>query len=110
MTITADLDGVYDLDHLTYVPRENGGNGNLSALKVETSLDGIHWHEAGEGKGWTFDAQEKTISFGQKEKAQHIRLTIPKASTLGDFVSGEEFLLFKRDGTNKHYQRWRDYR
>ncbi|WP_285033219.1 discoidin domain-containing protein, partial [Lactobacillus iners] len=46
MTITADLDGVYDLDHLTYVPRENGGNGNLSALKVETSLDGIHWHEA----------------------------------------------------------------
>lgn len=101
MTITADLDGVYDLDHLTYVPRENGGNGNLSALKVETSLDGIHWHEAGEGKGWTFDAQEKTISFGQKEKAQHIRLTIPKASTLGDFVSGKEFLLFKRDGTNK---------
>ena len=27
MTITTELDGVYDLDHVTYVPREDGGNG-----------------------------------------------------------------------------------
>ena len=32
MTITTELDGVYDLDHVTYVPREDGGNGTLSAL------------------------------------------------------------------------------
>ncbi|WLV77895.1 glycoside hydrolase family 31 protein [Lacticaseibacillus parahuelsenbergensis] len=101
MTITTELDGVYDLDHVTYVPRENGGNGNLSALTVETSLDSIHWHQAGEGKGWKWDSTDKTINFSEKEKAKYVRFVIPEKSTVGDFVSGRELLLFKRDGTNK---------
>lgn len=101
MTITAELDGVYDLDHVTYVPREDGGNGTLSALKVETSLDGIHWHQAGEGKGWTWDGKDKTITFDKNEKAQYVRFVIPKGTSRGDFVSGRELLLFKRDGSSK---------
>ena len=101
MTITTELDGVYDLDHVTYVPREDGGNGTLSALKVETSLDGIHWHQAGEGKGWTWDGKDKTITFDKNEKAQYVRFVIPKGTSRGDFVSGRELLLFKRDGSSK---------
>lgn len=76
MTNSAELDGVYDLELVTYVPREDGGHGTLTALKVETSLDGILWHTAGEGKGWTWDGQDKTITFEQNEKATYVRFVI----------------------------------
>ena len=44
--MTIDYGKNYKLDKFVYTPRQdNGGNGNVSKMKIETSLDGAHWVE-----------------------------------------------------------------
>ncbi|MDF7639350.1 glycoside hydrolase family 31 protein [Lactobacillus sp. ESL0791] len=99
LTITAHLNGITNLDKLVYVPRDNAGNGNISGMNVQTSIDGIHWNET-DASGWNKDASQKEIKFAPGTKAYYLKFTIPAGVTTGNFFSGQEILLYQKDGTD----------
>ncbi|BDR60053.1 SLAP domain-containing protein [Lactobacillus xylocopicola] len=99
MTITTHLDGITDLDRFVYVPRSDGGNGTITAMNIQTSVDGIHWLDAGSAANWPRNGESKEIKFAPGTKAYWVRFTIPENGSFNQFVSGQEFLLYQKDGT-----------
>ncbi|QWT17625.1 discoidin domain-containing protein [Collinsella sp. zg1085] len=98
--LTLDYGKAYQLDKFVYTPRQdNAGNGNIKRMKVETSLDGVHWqeHDAGvwdnTGAG-KFD--DKTVDL-TGIIARYLRLT--NLESAGGFFSAGELALFKKDGS-----------
>lgn len=97
MTITAQLAEPTDLDRFVYLPRNDGGtNGIITAIKVEVSLDGTNWQEAGSASNWAKDSSTKEIKFAPGTKAAWIRFIIPTGGSVNEFVSGTEFLIYKK--------------
>lgn len=99
--MTIDYGKAYQLDKFVYTPRQdNGGNGNIGRMKIETSLDGQHWTEY-ETQAWDRSSAQgkladKTVNM-QGHAARYLRLT-PVEST-GGFFSAGELALYKKDGT-----------
>ncbi|WEV71186.1 Rib/alpha-like domain-containing protein [Lactobacillus sp. ESL0785] len=97
ITISTKLDGITDLDKLVYVPRDNGGNGNISAIEVSTSIDGLHWNKiTASASGWQWDNTKKVLKFAPGTKAYYVKFTIPNGATRGNYFSGQELLLYKK--------------
>lgn len=97
MTITAQLAEPTDLDRFVYLPRNDGGtNGIIMAIKVEVSLDGTNWQEVGSASNWAKDSSTKEIKFAPGIKAAWIRFIIPTGGSVNEFVSGTEFLIYKK--------------
>ena len=95
-TVTANLGLIYKLDYLEYVPRSNGGNGNILSGSVSTSVDGKEWTEPVPVR-WEQNAEPKRIQFEGCE-AQYVRLSVDAA--VGGFGSGRELFIFKQPGTS----------
>lgn len=96
--MTIDYGEAYALDKFVYTPRQdNGGNGNISQMKVEVSLDGTHWTDCGthdwdnSGAG-KLESKEVDLS---GHAARYLRLT-PLKSNSGHF-SAAELALYKTD-------------
>lgn len=96
--MTIDYGEAYALDKFVYTPRQdNGGNGNISQMKVEVSLDGTHWTDCGthdwdnSGAG-KLESKEVDLS---GRAARYLRLT-PLKSNSGHF-SAAELALYKTD-------------
>lgn len=77
---------------LTYTPRANGGNGNLTSYEIKASDDGKNYTTVKTGT-LADDAKEKVIDFGKTVTTKHIRV-IYKASH-GGFGSAAEFLIHR---------------
>lgn len=100
MPMTIDYGKVYKLDKFVYTPRQdNGGNGNVARMKIETSIDGVHWteHDAGtwDNKGANKLADKEVSLKGNF--ARYLRLT-PLESN-GDMFSAAELALYKVEGS-----------
>ena len=100
MPMTIDYGKTYSLDKFVYTPRQdNGGNGNVSKMKVEISLDGANWTDLGvqtwdnKGEG---KMQPKTVDLNGKS-ARYLRLTVEEST--GGFFSATELALYKADKT-----------
>lgn len=100
MPMTIDYGKVYALDEFVYTPRQdNGGNGNVAKMKIETSVDGAHWQDhgvaewdnKGEGK-----MKPKTVKL-EGTSARYLRLTVQEST--GGFFSATELALYKVDKT-----------
>lgn len=96
--MTIDYGEAYALDKFVYTPRQdNGGNGNISQMKIEVSLDGTHWTDCGtydwdnSGAG-KLESKEVNLS---GHAARYLRLT-PLKSNSGHF-SAAELALYKTD-------------
>lgn len=96
--MTIDYGEAYALDKFVYTPRQdNGGNGNISQMKIEVSLDGTHWTDCGthdwdnSGAG-KLESKEVDLS---GHAARYLRLT-PLKSNSGHF-SAAELALYKTD-------------
>ncbi len=98
--MTIDYGKVYALDEFVYTPRQdNGGNGNVAKMKIETSVDGAHWQDhgvaewdnKGEGK-----MKPKTVKL-EGTSARYLRLTVQEST--GGFFSATELALYKVDKT-----------
>ena len=100
MPMTIDYGKAYQLDKFVYTPRQdNGGNGNVAEMKIETSMDGVHWTDHGIQKWDNAGAgkmKPKTLEL-DGTTARYLRLT-NKKSTDG-FFSATELALYKVDGT-----------
>lgn len=100
MPMTIDYGKTMKLDKFVYTPRQdNGGNGNVAQMKVETSLDGVHWQDHGV-QNWDNTGVDKmkpkTVNLSGTS-ARYLRLTVQKST--GGFFSATELALYKQDGT-----------
>lgn len=101
-----DYGQAYALDKLEYYARhDNYGNGAVQQMNVETSLDGVNWTTqwiGSEHLDWTYNA-EASIAENMKEiplrgAARYVKIVITKSK--GNFFSGDELAIYKKDGTN----------
>lgn len=97
-----DYGQAYQLDKFVYTPRQdNGGNGNVVSLKVETSLDGVNWVVQQESSEWKTGNNADGLASKTVELtgfARYVRLTALSSS--GGFFSAGELALYKVDGTS----------
>ncbi len=97
LTITARLRELTALDRFVYVPRDDGKTaGIITAIKIQVSQDGSDWQDAGSASNWAKDSQNKEIKFAAGTEASWVRFIIPTAGAVNEFVSGNEFLLYRR--------------
>ena len=100
MPMTLDYGKSFQLDKFVYTPRQdNGGNGNVAEMKVETSMDGAHWTDHGVQKWDNTGAgkmAQKTVEL-DGTTARYLRLTVQKSA--GGFFSATELALYKVDET-----------
>lgn len=101
MSIYASLDGDYDLDKIVYIPRDGGGNGNLNALDVYVSDDGVTWQKVASASGWAVNADPKTIDLPDGTHGAMLRFDVPDGAGRGGFVSGNEIQIVKIAGVKK---------
>ena len=74
----------------TYLPRQDGDNGDIKDWKAETSIDGKNWTPADNGT-FARDKKEKRVLFKTPVKARYLRFTGLSSQNGADFASGAEF-------------------
>jgi hypothetical protein len=87
-----------EIDHITYLPRDNAGNGNILAGTMQLSADGRTWSEP-QNFRWQRDNKPKDIfptitSEGGEAQVRYVRLNVTDA--VGGFGSGTELYVFRR--------------
>lgn len=96
-TLTVDYGNAYVFDKIEYYPRDDAGNGTVTQMKVETSLDGVNWVDQGT-HNWNLDSKTKTIDLidpntkASSIGARYIRFT-PLAS-VGNFFAASEIKVY----------------
>lgn len=76
----------------TYLPRQDGDNGDIKDWKAETSIDGKNWTPADNGT-FARDKKEKRVLFKTPVKARYLRFTGLSSQNGADFASGAEFSI-----------------
>jgi len=94
-TLTVDYGKAYEIDKIEYYPRDDAGNGTVKKMKLETSLDGIHWSEA---KEYTWEGNADTKVMGDLNcGARYIRFT--PLESVGNFFAASEIKVYKKENT-----------
>ena len=90
-----DLDAgeVKNIKGFTYLPRQNGGNGNIKDYSIQVSLDGKTWGEPVHKGTFANNTKEKKVEFAQPVKARYIRFNALSEQNGQDFASGAEITI-----------------
>ena len=90
-----DLDAgeVKEIKGFTYLPRQNGGNGNIKDYSIQVSMDGKEWGEPVNKGIFARDSKEKRVLFDKPVKARYIRFTALSEQNGQDFASGAEITI-----------------
>lgn len=90
-----DLDAgeVKEIKGFTYLPRQNGGNGNIKDYSIQVSMDGKEWGEPVNKGTFARDSKEKRVLFDKPVKARYIRFTALSEQNGQDFASGAEITI-----------------
>lgn len=90
-----DLDAgeVKSLKGFTYLPRQNGANGNIKDYSIHVSMDGKDWGTPVHKGTFANDLKEKRVEFTQPVKARYIRFTALSEQNGQDFASGAEITI-----------------
>ena len=94
-TINIDMHATTDLDHITYVPRDNAGNGTILAGTLQVSADGRTWSNP-QPFQWARNNKKKTIGLSPLSTVRYLRLHVTQA--VGGFGSGAELYAFRKAG------------
>ena len=92
-TIDIDMHASTELDRITYVPRDNAGNGTILAGTLQYSADGITWSEP-QSFQWARNNKKKDISLPTPALTRFLRLHVTQA--VGGFGSGAELYAFRK--------------
>lgn len=120
--LTVDYGNAYIFDKIEYYPRDDAGNGTVSKMRVETSLDGVHWiahgnaQEANGGKVFEFpqNADMKTLELSDPNTndpaigARYIRFTA--LASAGGFFTASEIKPYAVTGTNTFGSVWKPFK
>lgn len=90
-----DLDAgeVKTIKGLTYLPRQNGHNGNIKEYSIQVSLDGKNWSQPVSKGTFANNRQEKQVLFDRPVKARYIRFTALSEQNGQDYASGAEITV-----------------
>nr|WP_187231555.1 discoidin domain-containing protein [Collinsella sp. BA40] len=91
--LTLDYGQAYKFTTLVYHPRSDAGNGTVTKMRIETSMDGVHWKS--QELDWAQNAEAKEVELNTS--ARYIRMTPLKA--VGNFFSASEIVISKEDDT-----------
>ena len=91
-SITLELSMKSVVSGLSYLPRQEGYNGNITAYKIYASTDGAQFTEIASGN-WSSDSSEKSVAF-PPVTASFIRLEATEG--VGGFASAAEVSLESR--------------
>lgn len=78
------------LTGFTYLPRQEGNNGNIKTYKVQVSTDYKTWTDVVEGS-FENNANLKKVTFKTPVKGRYLRFTALSSQDGQDFASGAEF-------------------
>ncbi|NOU85315.1 hypothetical protein GC102_05890 [Paenibacillus sp. LMG 31460] len=90
-SITLNLGGTYNINKLTYLPRQSGTGGIITGYKVYVSTDGTTFTNAGSGT-WSYDSSLKTATF-PTTSASYVKLEATASPT--SWASASEINVFK---------------
>ena len=87
-----DLDAgeVKTITGFTYLPRQNGSNGNIKNYRIQVSNDAQNWGEPIAEGAFANDNKLKRVMFDKPVKARYIRFTALSSQAGDDFASGAE--------------------
>lgn len=90
-----DLDAgeVKEIKGFTYLPRQNGNNGNIKDYSIQVSMDGKEWGTPVKKGTFTNNSKEKRVLFDKPVKARYIRFTALSSQNGQDFASGAELTI-----------------
>lgn len=90
-SITLNLGGTYNINKITYLPRQSGSNGNITSYNVYVSKDGVTYSKVASG---TFENNnaEKYITFTSTD-ASFVKLEATDG--VGGFASAAEINVYK---------------
>lgn len=77
----------------TYLPRQDGTNGNIKGYKVQLSMDGKTWGDIVAEGNFENNMNEKRILFSQPQQARYLRFTATSSQNGADYASGAEFTV-----------------
>lgn len=90
-----DLDAgeVKEIKGFTYLPRQNGNNGNIKDYSIQVSMDGKEWGTPVKKGTFANDSKEQKVLFEKPVKARYIRFTALSSQNGQDFASGAELTI-----------------
>ena len=108
--LTVDYGNAYVLDYVEYYPRDDAGNGTVTKMMVETSLDGVNWIQHGDqtdGDGNKYFQMERSADMKKLDLsdpntgaesigARYLRFT--PLESVGNFFSASEIKVYTIDG------------
>lgn len=89
--IDFDAGTVKKIKGFTYLPRQNGNNGNIKDFRIEVSKDGVTWSEPIVEGAFPAGSKLNKVMFTKPVDAQYIRFTALSSQNGQDFASGAEF-------------------
>ncbi|KAI9676412.1 MAG: hypothetical protein M1817_000569 [Caeruleum heppii] len=94
-TITIDMKATYNVNGLTYLPRQDGNsNGNIGQHRVFLSIDGTNFGSPVAFGTWLDDRTEKATSF-ETRPARYLRIVaLTEAGNRGPWTSAAEINIF----------------
>lgn len=93
-----DLDAgeVKELTGFTYLPRQNGPNGNIKDYTIHVSMDNKEWGEPVHKGQFANNTKEKKVMFDKPIKGRYIRFTALSEQRGSDFASGAEITILAK--------------
>lgn len=88
-----DAGEVKNIKGFTYLPRQDGNNGNIKDYSIQVSMDGKEWGEPVKKGTFTNNLKEKKVVFDKLVKARYIRFTALSEQNGQDFASGAEITI-----------------
>lgn len=119
--LTVDYGNAYIFDKIEYYPRTDAGNGTVTKMRLETSLDGVHWiehgtEEADGRKAFNLErnAETKTLDLSDPNTgdsaigARYIRFTA--LESVGTFFAASEIKPYAVEGKSTFGSVWKPFR
>ena len=91
-----DCGSVKTIKGFTYLPRQDSGNGNIKAYRIQVSNDGKTWSKPVAEGSFENNRNEKVVMLPAAVKARYVRFTALSEQNGQDFASGAEFKVLEK--------------
>lgn len=92
ITLSFNLEKVYDIERIEYIPREDAGNGTFLIIRYRYSVDGENWSEVSPEIYWQCDENTKTIIIEARMKFFELNVL----DSVSGFGSGRNIFFYKK--------------
>ncbi len=89
--IEFDINEVKTVKGFTYLPRQDGQNGDVKDYELRLSMDGKNWSEPVAKGSFPRNKKEQKVMLGKPQKARFVRFTALSSQNGDVFGSGAEF-------------------